>query len=259
MIATISTSPRWKRNASTAATSASAAALRSIDAGIERIPAQRPGAHFLDVREQHVQHEPEREVEDHADHRGGDRGERARKPVVGAQLLDERRAGEDQQHRRHEGDPGRQCGTDDAGGDGRERLGGAIGAEKADELRHLDERPGQGFGQAQAVHHLRGGHPADRSRPPPVPCRKAARRRRRSSPRRAWRRTGRCRRAHGRRPAARRPARPAPTTGPGRPPRRVAAWRQRPGAAAITGCCSGLQAEQRGRRESSRPAPRRRR
>ena len=65
-----------------------------------------PARISITLREQHVQREPDGEVEDHADHRRGDRGERARQALVGAQLLDERRAGEDQQHRRHEGDPG---------------------------------------------------------------------------------------------------------------------------------------------------------
>jgi NitT/TauT family transport system permease protein len=127
---------------------------------IERKPAHRSEPGFGHVAEQDVQREPDREVEDHADDRGGDGGKRAREPPVGAQLLDERRAGEDPQHRRHEGDPRGQRRAEDAGGDRAERQRVTIGGEEADELRHQDQRPGRRFGEAQAVDHLRRGHPA---------------------------------------------------------------------------------------------------
>ena len=44
---------------------------------IEGVPAQRPGTHFRDLAEQHVQREPHRQVQDHADDGSGDRGQRA--------------------------------------------------------------------------------------------------------------------------------------------------------------------------------------
>ena len=96
-----------------------------------------------------------------------------------------------------------------------------------------------------------------RSRPPPAPCRRAAHRRRRSSPPRAWRRTGRCwsARGSGRAPAPR--ARPAPTRPPGRRSRRVAACRQRSGAAGTSGPASSFKPMQRGRRSRHQEADQR--
>ena len=44
---------------------------------IEGIPAQRAGMRFGDLAEQHVQREPHRQVQDHADHGSGDCGQRA--------------------------------------------------------------------------------------------------------------------------------------------------------------------------------------
>ncbi len=61
---------------------------------IEGIPAEPAGVLFLHLTEQHMQREPDRQVEDDADHGRGDGGERAGQPLVGAQLLDERRTGE---------------------------------------------------------------------------------------------------------------------------------------------------------------------
>ena len=102
-----------------------------------------------------MQREPDRQVEDDADHRRGDRGERAGQPPVAAQLLDERRAGENPQHRRHEGDPGGHRRAEHAGGDRRERRGVAEGGEEADELRHQDQRARRGLGKAEPVDHFR--------------------------------------------------------------------------------------------------------
>ena len=159
---------------------------------IEGIPAQRAGVHFGDFAEQHMQREPDRQIEDDADHGGGDRGKRAGQLPVGAQSLDERRAGENPQHRRHERHPGRHRRAEHARGDRRERRGVAERREEADELRDQDQRPRRGFGKAQAVDHFRRRHPAVGLAPPPAPYRRAAHRRRRSSPPRAWRKTCRC-------------------------------------------------------------------
>ncbi len=86
---------------------------------IDRKPAQRPGLLFGDVVEQHVQREPDREIEDDADHRGGDRRERAGQPPVVAKILNEGRAGENEQERRHERRP---QGHRDAEERGRQRI-----------------------------------------------------------------------------------------------------------------------------------------
>ena len=126
---------------------------------IERVPAQPAGMRLRDLPEQDVQREPDRQIEDDADHRGGDGGERAREPPVGAQLLDERRAGENPQHGGREGDPGGHGRAEHARGDRRERRGVAEGREEAHELRDQDQRPGRGLREAKPVDHLRRGHP----------------------------------------------------------------------------------------------------
>ena len=46
--------------------------------------------------------------------------------------------------------------------DGRERRGIAERREEADELRHQDQRPGRGLGEAEPVDHLGRGHPVMR-------------------------------------------------------------------------------------------------
>ena len=147
------------RRPARAAITASAAALRSSASGSNAYQRSQPVCCSVDLPEQHVQREPDRQIEDDADHGGGDGGERAGQPPVGAQLLDERRAGENPQHRRHERDPGRHRGAEDAGRHRRERRGIAEGGEEADELRHQDQRAGRGLGEAEAVDHLRRGHP----------------------------------------------------------------------------------------------------
>ena len=159
MMATSSTRPRCSTKASTARDHRERAGLEIERQRIERVPAQPPGVLLGDLPEQDMQREPDRKIEDDADDRGGDGGERARQALVGAQLLDERRAGEDPQHRRREGDPGGHGRAEDAGGDGRERRGVAKGGEEADELRDQDQRPGRRLGEAEAVDHLRRGHP----------------------------------------------------------------------------------------------------
>src|SRR6185295_16898780 len=60
-------------------------------------PARRP---------QHVVCEEQGEIDDHADDRRGDRGERRGEPEVAVRRLDQRCADEDEQERRQEGDEG---------------------------------------------------------------------------------------------------------------------------------------------------------
>ena len=109
-----------------------------------------------------MQREPDREVEDHADHRRRDRGERAGEAAVAAQLLDERRAGENPQHRGRERHPRGHRGAEDAGRDRRERRGIAERREEADELRHQNQRPRRGLGEAEPIDHFGRGHPVMR-------------------------------------------------------------------------------------------------
>ena len=98
--------------------------------------------------------EPDRQIEDHADHRGGDRRQRAREPLVAAQRLDEGRAEEDPEEAGDEGDPGRQQSAERGRQHRRQRAGIAIGGHEADELQHHDQRARRGLGHAEAVEHL---------------------------------------------------------------------------------------------------------
>ena len=50
--------------------------------------------------EHRMQREPDRQIENHADHGGGDRRQRARQSLVAAQGFDERRAEEDPEEAR---------------------------------------------------------------------------------------------------------------------------------------------------------------
>ena len=153
---------RWKRKARMRRGDREDGGVGVERARIEGEPAQRAPMLFGDAAEQHVQREPDRQIEDDADHRGGDGGERAGQPPVAAQFLDERRAGEDPQHRRHEGHPGGQRRAEQAGDQRRERRRLAEGGEEADELRHQDQRARRRLGKAERVDHFRRRHPAVR-------------------------------------------------------------------------------------------------
>ena len=84
---------------------------------IEREPSQESGTRLGHLSEQHVQREPDREIEDHADHGRRDRRKRAGEAAIAAQLLNERRAGEDPQHRGRERHPRGHHGAENAGND----------------------------------------------------------------------------------------------------------------------------------------------
>jgi hypothetical protein len=60
-----------------------------------------------------VKREPDRQIEDHADDRGGDPGEGAVQRLVVSELLDKRRAEPDPQEARDKGGPGRQQPAED--------------------------------------------------------------------------------------------------------------------------------------------------
>ena len=100
--------PTLKRKIAIPAASESASAQGSMLASTGASKPTPIGAHRPHLPEHGVDREPDREVEDDADHRGGDRGERAVERLVAAQHLDEGRAEEDPQEARDEGDPGRE-------------------------------------------------------------------------------------------------------------------------------------------------------
>ena len=109
-----------------------------------------------------MQREPDRQIEDDADHGGGDRGQGAGELAVAAQLFDEGRAGKDPQHRRYESHPGGQRGAKQAGDERRKRRRFAERGEEADELRHQNQWPRRGLGEAERVHHFRRRQPTVR-------------------------------------------------------------------------------------------------
>ena len=101
-----------------------------------------------------MQREPNRQIEDDADHGGGDRRQRTRKALVAAQPLDERRAEKDPEKARRERDPGREQSAKRAGQHRRQRAGIAIGGHEADELKHHDQRTRRGLGHTEAIQHF---------------------------------------------------------------------------------------------------------
>ena len=130
------------------------AAFRSSASGSNANQRSWPKCRSVDLAEQDVQREPHREIEDHADHRRGDRRQRPGEPAIAAQVLDERRAGKDPQQRRRERHPGRHRGAEHGRDQRRERRGIAESRQEANELGHQDERPRRGLGKAEAVDHL---------------------------------------------------------------------------------------------------------
>ncbi len=77
----------------------------------------------MGLSKQRVQREPDREVEDHADHGGRDRTERPGEALVAAQELDVGRTEEDPEEARREGDPGREQPAQRAGEHRRQAAG----------------------------------------------------------------------------------------------------------------------------------------
>ena len=78
--------------------------------------------------------EPERQVEDDADDRSRDGGERRGEQAVAAKSLAERRADEDEEETGKESDPGGEQTPQGAGEEGIDALGLAGRTEEADEL-----------------------------------------------------------------------------------------------------------------------------
>ena len=104
------------------------------------------------------------EVEDHADHCGGDAGKRGGELEISVRGLDQRPADQDEKIGRQESEI---SGNGAAGYPGPERgqrirpedlLGPA--ADEADIGHDHDQRPGRGLAQREAVYHLRRGEPA---------------------------------------------------------------------------------------------------
>ena len=111
--------------------------------------------HRRDRGEQHVQGEPDGEVQDHADDRGGDGA-----PAPRAKALLARSAstnGAPRKIQRKQGVKVTQVvrrPPSVAGQQRRQGTGLAEGGQKADELRDHDQRPGRRLGHAEAVQHL---------------------------------------------------------------------------------------------------------
>src|ERR1700730_11837824 len=85
------------------------------DRSVER---EREAAHWKGLAKYRVKREPDCQIEDHADDRGGDPREGAVRRLVVSELLDKRRAEPDPQKARDKGGPGRQrpprtCPVDD--------------------------------------------------------------------------------------------------------------------------------------------------
>jgi uncharacterized membrane protein len=121
-------------------------------------------AHIHDEhhRPQHVVAEEQRQVEDDADHGGGDGGQRRGELEVVVGRFDQRAAGQDEDEGRQEGEPGDQRGRHRAGQKQAVRTEHRldVAADEADKGHHHDQRPGRGFAQRQAVDHLGRRQPA---------------------------------------------------------------------------------------------------
>ena len=100
------------------------------------------------------------QVQDHADHGGGDAGQRRVQAAPSPQSLDVGRAQEDPQEAGSEGGPHRDRRPQGAGDLGRESSRVAKGAEVPDEFGDHDERSRCRLRQAQAVEHVAGLEPA---------------------------------------------------------------------------------------------------
>ncbi len=168
--------PTLKRN------SATAAATRDQRRDRVEAPAEA-------LRPQHVVGEEQRQVEDHADHRRGDRRQRRGEAELAVRGLDQRPAGEDEDERRQEGEEGdhrwRPARAPRNSASGPEHLLQPA-ADEADEGHHHDQRAGRRLAQRQAVDHLRGRSATGAARPRPGRRRAAPRRRRRRSAARPW-------------------------------------------------------------------------
>ena len=217
--------PSLKRNiAIAAATESSSAGNRRSTAPARRTTSRtlnRPG-----LAEQRVQREPDREVEDHADHRGGDRRQRAGERLVAAQRLDEGRAEEDPEEARREGHPGREQPAERPASIGDSAPGSRKAAMKPTNCSTMISGPGVVSAMPRPSSISPGCSQPIVSRPPAARHRPAPHRRRRRSPPPScekktaiWLKTLR-------RPERRRAApRPAPARARARSPRRAATAR----------------------------------
>ena len=153
--------PTLKRKMATVAATESASAQGStlVSTGMSKAsPKPRTGSYLAEYR---VQREPDREVEDHADHRRGDRRQRAVErsccrastSMKGAPRKIQRKQGVKvtQVASRPPSVPA---------SIGDSVPGSRNAAMKPDELQHHDQRAGRGFGHAEAVEHLAGLEPA---------------------------------------------------------------------------------------------------
>ena len=139
----------------TTATASKATAHGSIVDQTGQARRSRTESERADLAEKDVQAEPDREVEDHADHGGGDRRER-RRTAPGCRGASPSTGAPRKIHRKHGTKvtqavtrPPRSPATS-----GSSTGRGTEGGEIADEAQHEDQRPGCGLGHGEAVEHL---------------------------------------------------------------------------------------------------------
>ena len=90
------------------------------------------GSGLCSLRPEGMPGEEDRQIQDHADHRGRNRGQRRGELEFAARGLDHRPAGEDEQEARQEGEEGRHRGAGKAGRDG---VGEHVLGHAADDSR----------------------------------------------------------------------------------------------------------------------------
>jgi diguanylate cyclase (GGDEF)-like protein len=129
---------------------------REPDPRREDVHAAGPSA-----RPQHVPGEEHGEVQDHADHRSRDPGERCGEAQVAVRRLHERASQQDEQERRQEGEERRDHRAQAARERDRFRpeRRPAPGADEPDEGDDHDQRARCGLAEGKAVDHLRGRKP----------------------------------------------------------------------------------------------------
>src|SRR5262245_29041282 len=127
---------------------------------IWRVERQRKCTHWHGLAKHGVDREPDGEVQDYADHRRGNGGERGIERLVAPQRLDKRRPEENPEKAGGERHPGGEQAAERSGHHGRERTGIAVRRNEAHELQHHDQRPRSGLGHSETIEHLPRLEPA---------------------------------------------------------------------------------------------------
>ena len=145
----------WWRTKRAAAATAGQEQRRHIEAAQLR---HKTEGGAVERPEEHMQREPDRQIENDADHRRGHRGKSARQSRHVLQALDIGRARHDPQEARHESHPK----SDDRRGHAAPKAAGETMARHvANEFGDQDQRPGRRLGEAETVDHLFRPEPAE--------------------------------------------------------------------------------------------------